>query len=281
MSKQEKCTFVSDGTPNWETRFGSKHPGSKHPGSTYPYTFSGYSVPLENKFFDEYLQSKNITPQEPIASGFAYANSYSPIGGVSEQDVMERYNFKRVCDPHMPRRQNVTSFALDSMRDELCGGQFLEEFEDDVGMTGSISSTSNPECLDLSERDCLSSSKCLWQIKREDNNYVGTCLSSGITGIENDDDIIANAVRQMRKKYIRRTRRYIQPPPSQSDIPQSDDLGMLKVSSPFSWIFQQPGQQLLQETTMRQHPFFSLNGNLDPIWVVMVGLILIWFVINN
>lgn len=50
-------------------------------GSKYPFTFYSNNMPLEDTMFKEYLKSKDIKFNHPLASGFAYDNIYAHVDG--------------------------------------------------------------------------------------------------------------------------------------------------------------------------------------------------------
>lgn len=133
----ENHRIVSRGTYGWK----------RQPGSSYPEAYYGYNIPMENQFFKEYLEKKNITMNNPLSSGHAFSSSYAPAGGVTEADMIQRCNLRRGCHPQLPARQNQTSYILDSNLDfRLCPygeqediGLFPEEEEtvisEEVGIT--------------------------------------------------------------------------------------------------------------------------------------------------
>ena len=127
MSIQESNRIVSHGTSGWK----------RQPGSSYPEAYYGYDVPMENKFFKEYLTKKKVKMTHPLASGYAFSSSYAPVGGITETDIMQRCNLRRGCHPQLPARQNETSYILDSNSDfRLCPyGQ-----KEDMGPIGEESS---------------------------------------------------------------------------------------------------------------------------------------------
>jgi len=116
---------ISSGTIGWKRQL----------GSSYPDAYYGYNIPLEDKYFKEYLSKKDIKMTHPLASGYAFSNSYAPAGGVTEGDLLQRSKLRRACHPHLPSRQNQTSYVLDSHIDtSLCPYDGVSE-EREVGGT--------------------------------------------------------------------------------------------------------------------------------------------------